>query len=109
MAPALEMAASSHIGNRHRKRGGKDKLEHQFFSGDAVNIIVVICLDLAGLNAVVKQIVIGKHGQDLQHSLHIIGIMLQKRVIQIIIMGKNKFPVYPYQFSAAESILPLHL
>ena len=69
---AFEMTPSGHGTDGYRQRRGEDQLHHQFFTQNAMNIIVIICLYLAGFQTVIEQIVIGQDGKNLQHALHII-------------------------------------
>ena len=52
-----------------------------------MHIIIVVCLCLTCLDAAVKQVVVGEDRQCFQHTFHIICIMKNQCVIQIIIMG----------------------
>ena len=69
-----------------------------------MDIIVVIGLYLAGFDAVVEQIVIGKDGKDFQHTFHVIGIVKKQHMVKIVIVGGKIIMINTDQLTAGISI-----
>ncbi len=96
-APEYTLIGAGRYGFRQSRPGMK--LDNQFPPAQAVYVFIIVCLDLYGFYRLVEQVIIGQHGQGLQHSLQIFRIVEEDGLFRVLGRTFNVFPVDADQFT----------